>query len=537
MKKIINFFSQEYVFILLVSFVLIIISFAPTIYEAFQTGRLGDSRRVMLWGEHNYTYDYNVYLAKMRQGAEGRWTVINKYTSEPNSGVLLQEFYLISGKIGHWLGLTPAIAYQIMRLILGFAFLLVIYQLIACFLKNSWLRKVAFLLSAISAGFPGFGFWQGSWHPLIWFGWWQEVDVIKRATYVPHYLLGHILTVLTLLFLLKSNSQPAKRYLLYAIIAGALAGFIHPPSLLIVWGIWGFWTLFNFNLKNAIRGIIFVFVTSLPLLYINKVTAVYPWKTLVDFTRSVTWAYSFKEYCLSLGMTLVLGTIAAVKIIYQRQKNYLPLVFWLLVVPLGMVFFKLTKLFSDTYFMQVAIQIPLAILSALLLVKISPKFRNWAVLGVLLISAPTWYASLSGQFQFVNQRTAAVMPLVPYPSQVMYPLKDWWQGIKWLESNTPRDAVVLSAVTAGNYIPAYAGNTVYFGHQSETVKFNDKKLLVDAFFAGTTKEKEAREFLKQGRISYVFYGPQEKEQGNFRPFSFLISVYQSEYATIYQVVY
>lgn len=528
MKKTIRFFSQEYVFVLFCSFFLMAISFAPTIYEAFQAGRLGDSRRVMLWGEHNYTYDYNVYLAKMRQGAEGRWTVINKYTSEPNSGVLLQEFYLISGKISHWLGLTPAMAYQIMRLILGFAFLLVIYQLIAYFLKNSWLRKVAFLLSAISAGFPGFGFWEGSWHPLIWFGWWQEVDVIKRATYVPHYLIGHIMTVLCLLFLLKSQKK-------LSILAGIIAGFVHPPSLLIVWGIWGFWTLFNFKLKNAIQGLIFVFITSLPLLYINQVTAVYPWKTLVDFTRSVTWAYSFKEYCLSLGMTLVLGTIAAVKIILQRQKNYLPLVFWLLVVPLGMVFFKLTKLFSDTYFMQVAIQIPLAILSTWLLVKIYPKFRNWVVLGILLISVPTWYASLSGQFQFIDQRVAAVMPLVPYPSQVMYPLKDWWEGIKWLESNTPRDAVVLSAVTAGNYIPAYAGNTVYFGHQSETVRFNEKKLMVDAFFAGTTKEKEAKEFLRQGRVDYVFYGPQEKELGKFAPPSFLTPVYQSESTTIYQV--
>jgi len=90
-------------------------------------------------------------------------------------------------------------------------------------------------------------------------------------------------------------------------------------------------------------------------------------------------------------------------------------------------------------------------------------------------------------------------------------------------------------VTAGNYIPAYAGNFVYLGHQSETPHFAEKRTLVDKFFSGQMTDAEAKEFLRQARVNYIFFGPQEKELGQFKPFIFLTSVYQSGYLTIYKV--
>jgi len=547
MKRLISFLSQEYIFVLLFSFFLLFSSFYPTVYEAFQAHNLGDYRRVMLWGEHNYTYDYNVYLAKMRQGAEGRWTVVSKYTYEFHQGSLLQELYLLSGKVGGWLRLSPAISYHCLRIFLAVGFLLAVYWLISFFVKDSSQRKIAFLLALFSGSLPRFAYYREDWHPALYMDWWQEMDVIKRATYVPHYLLGHILTVVVLLFLLQSK-------IFLAMLAGLIAGFVHPPSLMIVWGIWGLWVAYKIGqklIRNKNGGaakcmvalILLTLVVFISLLYISQVTSVYPWKSLTDFDRAHPLPFRFKEYFLALGITFPLGIMGMVVVLRRKKEKYLPLVFWVVAAFLAIFIFKQIPFQSEVRFIQIAVHLPLAVLSTISLVTISDWLKkrtkivvlNWLVVTILLLSLPGIYASLRSQVQFINQRVAAVLPLVPHPSQVMYPLKDWWQAIKWLEENTEREEVVLSAITAGNYIPAYSGNTVYLGHTSETVFYDQKKFLVYRFFSGEMTSEEARDFLNQGRINYIFLGPQEKDLGQFQPFPFLEEVFQNNFVIIYKV--
>jgi len=231
-----------------------------------------------------------------------------------------------------------------------------------------------------------------------------------------------------------------------------------------------------------------------------------------------------------------------VVVLRRKKEKYLPLVFWVVAAFLAIFIFKQIPFQSEVRFIQVAVHLPLAILSTISLVTISDWLRkrtkivvlNWLVVIILLLSLPGIYASLRSQVQFINQRVAAVLPLVPHPSQVMYPLKDWWQAIKWLEENTKREEVVLSAITAGNYIPAYSGNTIYLGHTSETVFYDQKKFLVYRFFSGEMMAQEAGDFLEQGRISYVFLGPQEKDLGQFKLYPFLKEVFQNNFVTIYK---
>ena len=117
----------------------------------------------------------------------------------------------------------------------------------------------------------------------------------------------------------------------------------------------------------------------------------------------------------------------------------------------------------------------------------------------------------------------------------MYPLKDFANGLKWLETNTSRNSVVLSKITAGNYIPAYSGNFVYLGHSSETPHFDTRNINVNNFFSGTMSADDALNFLKRENITYIFYGPQEKEEAinSISQYKFLKAVYISPYVTIY----
>ena len=147
------------------------------------------------------------------------------------------------------------------------------------------------------------------------------------------------------------------------------------------------------------------------------------------------------------------------------------------------------------------------------------------------------YFSIRAQADFIHQRAVAGQPLVPYPPQVMYPLKDYWNALIWLEKNTSKNAVILSQVNAGNYIPAYTGNFVYLGHNPESPYYDERVNKVNQFFSGTMNEKDALRFLRNERISYVFYGPQEKEKSveDIKKYLFLKPVFNSNYVTIYKV--
>jgi len=146
------------------------------------------------------------------------------------------------------------------------------------------------------------------------------------------------------------------------------------------------------------------------------------------------------------------------------------------------------------------------------------------------------------QTTFISHRVCANIPLVPYPPQTMYPLKTWMDGIRFLRDNTNHNDVVLAEITAGNFIPAYSGNTVYFG-QSNTVDYDRKQLEVDRFFKGEMKEDEAKNFLQQGRIKYIFESVQEKDlsaqagksggRSLDTSYPFLKSVYNTDLVTIY----
>ncbi|MCX6793610.1 MAG: hypothetical protein NTY06_00725, partial [Candidatus Gottesmanbacteria bacterium] len=90
--------------------------------------------------------------------------------------------------------------------------------------------------------------------------------------------------------------------------------------------------------------------------------------------------------------------------------------------------------------------------------------------------------------------------------------------------------------TAGNYLPVISGNTVYVG-QANTVNTEQKEQIVRNFFAGSMSVRQAKEFLSANNLHYIFFGPQEIEDGGIKnlaaTYPFLREIYKNGYVRIY----
>lgn len=547
--------KKQFIFLLVIAFFFLFLSYIPNVYEASLIDKVAPDR-TMIWGEHIYTYDYNAYLSKIKQGQEGHWSVVDKYDNNVNQkGAFLQMLYLLSGKVGGLLQLNPVLSFHLLRTVLSVCWVLVIIFINVYFLKKPVLYFWGTLVSLLASSYPIFYKMDGEFWVGYFMNWWTEMDVLKRISYLPHYTFNYIIiAVLAVLLDLYSKTFNRKYYFLIAVIL-FFSFFIHPAAGLLFLISWTIFFLIKFfwfkkdqvHLKQIIiYTFILVVISLIPLLYLTSITLYYPWKSLVEFDQNNRIIMPVKDYLLTLGPILLTGTLAVFYILIKKKIGLLSLATWFISAFIGIFLFKFFPFQSELRFVQTANHIPLSILTVYLGSELINKFKkNWikktvyGTLGLIIVLGivQTIY-SLKSQMLFIHQRAVANLPLVPYPSQVMHPLKDFANALVWLEKNTPRNSVVLSKITAGNYIPAYSGNFVYFGHNGETPQYAERQNNVNWFFSGQMTPEKAKSFLQEEKISYIFYGPQEKDNmvENINRYEFLEPVLETQFVTIYKVI-
>ncbi len=184
----------------------------------------------------------------------------------------------------------------------------------------------------------------------------------------------------------------------------------------------------------------------------------------------------------------------------------------------------LQRRFLDGY--QAALALLAALGLAWLLARMPhPRVRFAAGAGLLLVMSLTNLLLWAGAFLTVNGRQA---PLFHPGSQQA--------AFSWLAQNAPGE-VILSSHATGNVLPAYAPLRVFLGHGPETIRAADKAALVSRFFDAATPDAWRRALLRQYGIDYLYYGPNEQQQGNFQPGDapYLTPVYQNGPIQLYQV--
>jgi len=230
---------------------------------------------------------------------------------------------------------------------------------------------------------------------------------------------------------------------------------------------------------------------------------------------------------------------------YQSFKYFLFLISWIISF-FSLIYFSYPILkISQVRFMQNPIFIPFSIFSAIAILiivdlfsktivflRLSKKYLtiklftlSFTLCAIFIISLPTIIFSLTTKLNYYSDL-----------STLIYPGKKQVEAIDQLKNFTKKEDVIIAAYEASSLIPFLSGNTIYTGHLWATLNYQEKSNKTGEFFSGLYSEKDAKKFLKDGRINFVYYGYQEKSYGgNIQKYPFLKPVFESPDATIFKI--
>ena len=489
---------------------------------------------------HNSQSDYPYYTSIIRQGIEGGLLVQDRYAWEPHSGSIIHYFYLSLGWIGRfWHINDPNIVYHLSRVVLGLVWMGVIYLIICQFLNKFYQRIIGFFLAVYSSGFPKIEIQNGN--PIItWFmTWWTELDPTQRSAFVPHFTAGHILMGICIILVLKIISQKSytreqkedlkKKFffnlstvnyqLLTIFISGFLAGFVHPPSLIILLLIVPVWLLLllisqKIHRSQAVKLLIALGMGATSLIILKIQSSVFPWSSASAF-EGLSFYVPIWDYLLGLGPIVVLGLWG----IWLKRKDHKVwlLVLWIVIsiIMLDRVrFFPFSKIvfikklaFSNIRMLQVSLWVPFSILSVYALDFIKHKFGS----TVFLVTMTTIiFLTFVGFPETLKTQSTKLFG----SNVLMYPSESWMEAIKSFSSIEPKGKAILSLPLAGEFIPPYSGRTVYVGQEVYTPDHKKKMDLSWQFYRGLIDKCHAYNLVKDNNIGIVFYGYDEKNAGS-----------------------
>lgn len=555
--------SMRTIFFSLLIALFVLFSMTPTAYELRRAGDLQSNRSFEL--VHNFPTDYNFYLSRIRQGLEGRWTVVEKYTSEPHSGSLIHHMYLSMGQVGRFLRVPWGRAgdvYHTARFVLAVVLLFAIATFCRYTMGPALWGVIAFLLAITASSWPKLVYVEGVARFGGYMAWWSVVDSLQRITFIPHLLAGQALIIVLVVALTRRELVARSPNILFLGVLGFVLGMIFPPGLIFVYAVLGVFVLLHmFVEQRGWRSVLspwiipyigFVCVSAPAIVYLLLMTSIYPWKRLAEFDTIHPLPFDYLEYIKALGPMLPLGLIGLWVAIARKEKTMMVAVGWVVAWIALLIIFKFIPAQSPLRFSEMLPNLPLGILTAYLFLRIS-SIRSLRYIKDFIVALPFllivlglfhMYSSWLWQKDFVDHKIRAGIPLVPTGSYVMYPLKDFLGAIAYIQDNSTRNAIVLSETTAGNYIPVYGGNTVYVGHDN-TVDAEKKKELVRLFFSGRMAVDQARAWLEKEHIAVIFFGPQEKDDLSAQagggiadlavPYPFLIPKYTNSYVTVYAI--
>jgi hypothetical protein len=491
------------------------------------------------------------YLAKMRQGSEGRLLYQIPFTSEDHEGAFVGGFFLALGWICALTRLPVMWMWHLSRIVFGFLLLLTSYLFIAFFLKDRTQRLVCFLLVCYSAGSGWIVLLTGRSNilgPGLIDLAMPEAHIFFTIVTFPHFALGATLLLVIFMLALLFYQTRRFRYAVLAGLAGFMMGIVHPYNMLIVAGTLGGWLLVKLWDERRLPayetlGTVVMGMMALP----PFVYYLYVFSTNPAFSAWAAQSGSPSphpaHYLIGYGPFLLLAVPAIVPIARRTDTERTLPFLWVLVVAL-LVYAPL----KQQRRMVEGVHIPLSVLATVgLFSYYLPRWERSQTLRKLVTLRHGSYSPERMRRFIIFLVLAFTIPsnlyilaslvltayLHPYPC---FHERAENEAIEWLERETEPTDTILTAYGTGSYIPSRINHRVFVGYWAETAQCAAKIAMVDRFFQPETQDSWRTELLEQRNIAYVFYGPRERILGAFDPAtaSYLSPLFANGAVTIYR---
>ncbi|OGG17603.1 hypothetical protein A3D78_05105 [Candidatus Gottesmanbacteria bacterium RIFCSPHIGHO2_02_FULL_39_14] len=493
---------------------------------------------------HSITdFDYNVYLSVITQGSYGDWLMKDAFTTESTNPTLFYFFYIILGKMAALFQIPAYIMYHLGRFLSAELFLISVFLLNIFFLgrRTGVVSSYLTLLSTIAP----FSFFGEEKAFIDYIPWWANFTALKRLDALPHYLAGYSLLVISIILIFLYRKSGQKKYLIFSLMAVFPAGIIFPPSLLpllIALPLsFVFCSLINFlkqreKIARDIPVLILVITVSLIslLLIWRENQNGFPWDLWNKWEIGM-WNLSQHNFNMSLFLVFGLMPIFSLPAFFWSFKTgklrYLFISFWayLPYFLLPMVdFLGISKMRLVT----TASFIPQAMLAAITFFKIGDYFKKPFLTRLLII-----FFLLTTLPVNVEMFIKTLVYYQKYPKYLNIFIPDeGWQAIKFVKENIAQNSVILSNWFTGNVLPAHAPVISFTGHHVHTKDFFEKNRQTELFYDSKMTESQAKEFLSNNKIQYVFFGLGEmKTYSQTLSYSFLKEIYNKDFYRIYQL--
>jgi hypothetical protein len=479
--------------------------------------------------------DATTYLAKMRQGADGAWLWNDPYTSEAHGGVFLFGFYLMFGHVAALLHLPLIAGYHLARLSGAIVLVFALDQLCRRMLGPE-LRKLALVIAVFGSGL-GFAA-QLAGNPSV-LG--QPIEALDlhlpeltgwySILAIPHFVWATAFIVFALLGLLNLRDAPDLRGVLTTGAFLLALASIHPqmlPVLALVWVLYRL-VLLSWGERIVWRSVLAeaaAFSISLPLLAYNA------W-ILFNDPAVAQWAHQWRHQApapvslaVSLGLPLLAAAYGAALAWRRRDRNLALLMVW---PPLVLALLYLPNFANIQRRLLDAIYVPIGLLAALSLRTALARFRK--------SRARRWERGLVPVFCASSALVLAIaLRFASGAFSDAYIDGGRWHALSWLSAHHSAADRVLCGPSAGLYIPAWSGASVYLGHYSETLNYFEKIKQVDAKLRADVPASQVQSFFTDNGITLLYWGPDERSALTFQPDAqpYLRLVYQAEGVAIFR---
>jgi hypothetical protein len=543
--------------------------------------------RHYLWLGYNLD-DACVYLAWMRQAAQGHLRQHNLFTTVPQPGMFPNPLFFLMGLIAHLLHLPLIAVFHLARIVAGFALLWVVWLLLKSTLSSMLARKAAFLFVCFSAGF--------GWLPLFWpsdggvnifrtpVDAWQPEAITFLSLYLsPLFAFSMLLQVAFLLLLLRAEQAQSWKLSVAAGLIGLLIGLTHTYDVVGLALTWGCFLLVRTPfvvsrekisswLRAGLAALIALPGTAL-IAYELYVNPIFRDRANVP-TLSASPPWVFLGYGGELLLTLyVLHLLTKANTekkslpvtSYFTDRDALRLYFCWAAAQFGAAYLPVSfqrKMLQGEHF-------PLAVLAGVGMAYLLEQKFSEKVLPrprMLVIGAATVLLSLTNIRFVVRDIYNDTRNKVQTDLQRAYISQGELQALGWIVRHTrSTDAVqplpwvhILHSpdgshqylaptdMTMACILPGYTGRHVYCGHWGETPDYGNKLRELVNFGLATTSDRDRIALLGKMHVQYLLFSQKALDDTDadslypiFRGLAplppYLKEVYSNENATIYRV--